>query len=148
MKLSDKHAAMSLFRKYIRSTSLEEREAVNTSMPIKLPIKRFDGSYRTKLVPNDVSLKLADAYFSKKDDLIGMFEIVSPSETLNSDLQDAQYVEIAVKLLSDRLAEGDFTRLMKQITEVTDGEISKSDAFSNPVRTDDYDVMEEFGSWS
>lgn len=148
MKISDKNAAMSLFRKYIRSTEKDERIIVNTSMPTKLPIKRFDGSYRTKLISNDVALKIVDAYFSKKEDLIAVFEVVSPPESLSSELQDTQYVEISVKLLSDRLAEGHFARLMSQIGEVTEGEVSKSDAFSMPVKGCDHDVVEDFGSWS
>ena len=146
MDLSSDYKAIGLLRKYIGDTNGDERVTVSLSMPLKLAVKRYDGTYRTKLVGDDIEMIVHDAYFSKKEDLICVFSIVN--ETVPADLEEVKFIEIPMKVLGDRLKSADFKKLMAQIGDVTDGEVSVSDAYSVPADAEIYDIIEEFGSWS
>lgn len=147
MILSDEHKAMSLIRSYVRNTNNDERQPVCLSMPLKLPVKRYDGTYRTKLVPSDVKMIVHNAYFSKKEDLICQLTIENIQDA-GAEVEDIKYVEIPMKVLGDRIESADFKKLMADIGNVTDGEVTFSDAFATPAEADNYDTIEEFGSWS
>lgn len=145
MDMSSDYKAMGLLRKYIANTNGDERVPVSLSMPLKLAVKRYDGSYRTKLIADDVNMVVEDAYFSKKDDLICVFGIAD--DAIPSELDDVKFIEIPMKVLGDRLKPADFKKLMADIGEVTEG-AADGYSYSAPADADDYDIIEEFGSWS
>ncbi|MEO9497637.1 MAG: hypothetical protein ABJG42_24400 [Vibrio splendidus] len=140
--LSDDRKAFALIAAYLKEPS--DKVPVYTDMPIKLTVKRRDGAYRVKMIPEELPLFLHDAYMSKKGELLIVFE---PDMTaISRGLEDVAFVEIPHKLISSRLEGKSHDLLIKDILHVTNGEISKELAYSTPIKSDNYSDG-EFGSW-
>ncbi|MET2951269.1 hypothetical protein ABXV18_24615 [Vibrio owensii] len=141
--------AFGLIKNYIKGTDDSDRARVRLSMPLKMTVKRYDGQYRNKLIDNTIPFYTHDAYISKRDELIVVmkpdydnYELPIPS-----GMSDVEFVEMKMSVLGDRLSTGDFHKLMKEVGETTDLEVSERDAFSTPVNKEPYADNEEYGSW-
>ncbi|CDT53489.1 hypothetical protein VCR15J2_390079 [Vibrio coralliirubri] len=140
--------AYGLIRQYIKEVPDEDRLRVRLSMPLKIIVKRYDGQYRNKLVDNSVPLFVYDAYRSKKtDELIVVLKPDYNEMPVPASMNDVEFIEAKMTLLGDRLASGDFAKLMRDVGEATDREVTNADMYDVPADDTPYISNEKFGSW-